>query len=131
MSFTSRILGSKPEEAKKPAKRKEGQLAVDVYETADDIVIIAPVAGVSLDGIQLSVADDVITIKGERKVPEETEDDSYYSRECFWGPFARSIILPTAVETDSIKASFKDSILKIKVPKTSSVAKKTINITLE
>lgn len=129
MSLISGLVKAKKQE--EVVARKEGQLAVDVYETVSDVVIVSPIAGVSLEGIKLSVADDVISISGERKSPESISDEAYYSQECFWGPFSRSIILPTAVDTDNISASFKDGILTVKVPKNSAVVHKTINISLE
>jgi len=63
--------------------------------------------------------------------PEEIDSDTYYTKECFWGSFSRSIILPTAVDTTDIQASFKDGILKITIPKNAALARKTIQITLE
>lgn len=129
MSLISGLV--KKKEVQEVVTRKEGQLAVDVYETIESVVIVSPIAGVSIEGITLSVADDVVTISGERKAPETISEDAYYSQECFWGPFSRSIILPTAVDTDNIKASFKDGILTVSVPKTSAIVHKTITINLE
>ena len=133
MGFVSRLKDTNIEVASHEpiAKKREGQLAVDVFETNEDVMIVAPIAGVSLDGIEISIAEDILTIKGERKVPENLPAGVYHTQECFWGSFARSIILPTAVETNKITASFKDGILKVKVPKHSSVMQKTIKITLE
>jgi HSP20 family protein len=95
----------------------EGQLAVDVYQTADEIVIKAPVAGVSEEDIDITVRPDMVTIAGERKEEQEVSNENYIARECFWGSFSRSVSLPTEGEADKAKASFNKGILTIKVPK--------------
>ena len=95
----------------------EGQLAVDVYQTEKEIIIRAPIAGVSLDDLNISVTDDVITIRGERKLKEEISKKAYLSQECYWGPFSRAIILPDGIDKDGINAKFKEGILTIKVAK--------------
>src|SRR5690348_14600911 len=74
----------------------EGALAVDVYQTKENVVIKAPIAGVSPDNIDIEVAEDVVTIRGERIEDREVDREHYYVQECYWGAFSRSVILPTS-----------------------------------
>lgn len=95
----------------------EGQLAVDVYETADEIVVKAPIAGVSEEDIDITVRPDMVTITGERKEEKEVSNESYVAQECFWGSFSRSVSLPTEGEADKARASFNKGILTIRMLK--------------
>lgn len=97
-----------------------GQLSVDVYESAKNLIILAPIAGVKISDINISVSEDVLTIQGHRKLEAPIAEDEYLIQECFWGEFSRSIVLPDNVETANITASFKDGILKISIPKSVS-----------
>jgi len=106
----------------------DGQLALDVYQTQDDIVILAPIAGVKLEDMNVSVTDDILTIKGKRSLNIDIPDENYYTQECFWGDFSRSIVLPASVNTNKISASFKDGVLKIEIPKIEKVRSKVIRI---
>jgi HSP20 family protein len=95
----------------------EGQLAVDVYQTKDNIVIKAPIAGVKPDQIDISVSDDMLTLRGERVDEKEVDREHYYVQECYWGAFSRSIILPVATVADKAQASLKDGVLTVTIPK--------------
>lgn len=95
----------------------EGQLAVDVYQTKDTIVIKAPIAGVKPEDIDVAISEDVVTIRGDRKEEKTIEKDNYYVQECFWGSFSRSVILPTSTVADKALASLKDGVLTIEIPK--------------
>jgi HSP20 family protein len=94
-----------------------GQLSLDIYKTDSEIVILAPIAGVSKEDIQLALTDDVLVIKGERKRPEEVSDEAYYTRECFFGAFSRAIILPLDADTKNISADFSNNLLEIRIKK--------------
>ena len=94
-----------------------GQLAVDVYQTAKDIVVKAPIAGVNADDLDIMVTDEFISIKGERKEEKEVDEDKYHAKECYWGAFSRAVTLPAAVSPEKAEAKFKDGILVIRVPK--------------
>jgi len=98
-------------------KKEVGQLSLDIYKTDSEIVILAPIAGVSKEDVQLALTEDVLVIKGERKRPEEVSDDAYYTRECFFGPFSRAIILPLDADTKSISADFSNNLLEIRIKK--------------
>lgn len=95
----------------------EGQLAVDVYQTKDKIVVKAPIAGVKPDDIDVAISEDVVTIRGDRKDEFAVQKDNYYVQECFWGSFSRSVILPTSTVAEKAEASLKDGVLTIQIPK--------------
>ncbi|MFZ6035522.1 MAG: Hsp20/alpha crystallin family protein [Patescibacteria group bacterium] len=103
-----------------------GQLAVDVYQTADDIVIKSTIAGVRPEDIDISVNNDMITIRGKREKDHEVSDQDYFYRECYWGGFSRSIILPCNVKIDRIKATIKNGVLTVVLPKAEKVNKVTV-----
>lgn len=105
----------------------EGQLALDVYETNEDIVVKSTIAGAKPENIEISVNNDMLTIRGKREEEEMMAEENYFYRECYWGNFSRSIILPKPVEADKIKARLKDGILTIALPKIKS-NKAKINI---
>lgn len=106
----------------------EGQLALDVYQTDKNIVILAPVAGVKLEDMSVEVRDDVLTIKGHRQYEDKVSEENYFTQECFWGDFTRSIVLPASVDSNKISASFKDGVLKIEIPKIEKARNKVIKI---
>lgn len=95
----------------------EGQLAVDVYQTANDIVVKAPVAGVNENEIEITVLPDQVTIRGERKEEREVAEENYHTRECYWGSFSRMMMLPVEGDPEKAKATFKNGILTIRIPK--------------
>ncbi len=95
----------------------EGQLAIDVFQTDDNIVIKSAIAGVSPENINISIDNDMVTIKGERKSGEVVTEDNYYYQECYWGAFSRSVILPVDVVVDKADADLKNGILTILLPK--------------
>lgn len=95
----------------------EGQLAVDVYQTKENVVIKAPIAGVKADEIDISVSEDVVTLRGERHDETEADREHYYVQECYWGSFSRSVILPTSTVAEKANASLKDGVLTITIPK--------------
>jgi len=109
----------------------EGQLSLDVYETTTELIIIAPIAGVRMNDINLTVTEDILTIEGERHLGLTIPEDDYLIQECFWGKFSRSIVLPSSVDTTKIAASFKDGVLKIALPRTERTKTKLIKIKAE
>jgi HSP20 family protein len=103
---------------------------VDVSETKDEIVVTAEMPGLKKEDIKLSVQDNVITLSGEKKSEEEKKDANFYRLERSFGSFCRSFTLPTPVEAEKIKASFKDGILKVTLPKSEKVKPKEIPINI-
>lgn len=106
----------------------EGQLAIDVYQNANDVVVKAPIAGVKAEDIEISINDDVVTVKGQRKQEKEVKNDDYYVQECYWGAFSRSVILPVAVNVDKSNAKLKDGILTVTLPKAKSSRSKKLKV---
>lgn len=106
----------------------EGQLSIDVYQDAQSIYLIAPIAGVKAGDVDISITDEVITIRGERKAGHDFPEESHFTQECYWGPFSRSYVLPIAVNSEESKASLKDGLLRIEIPKDAKVKTKVIKI---
>lgn len=104
------------------------QLLLDVYQTDTDIVIKSLLPGVRVSDIDISIVNDILTIKGTRGKDEEIKEQDYYYRECSWGSFSRSVILPSSVKTEQIKASLKSGILTIRLPKALASAAQKISI---
>jgi HSP20 family protein len=108
--------------------KKDGELAVDVYETENSIIIQAPLAGVKKEEIEVVTEKDMIIIKGKRERCEEKEIKGFYTQECFFGSFRREIILPEEVDLSHIDANIDEGILKIEVPKIEREKSKKIKI---
>lgn len=114
---------------KKVARQEsEGQLTIDVFQTEDDVVIQSTIAGVSDKDLDISVTNDMVTIKGARAPEQKIKPSDYYYQELYWGAFSRSIILPVDVDADSAKASMKNGILTIRLPKLDSIKTKKIRV---
>ena len=106
----------------------EGELAVDVYQTAKDVVIEAAIAGVDSDELDIFIESDTVTIKGERGGCASDQDKSYFYQECYWGAFQRRIILPEEVDASRAKAELKKGILCIRIPKTERKKRRKIDV---
>lgn len=128
MKATSIKIHPLPSDDKEPIKKEVGQLSVDIYYTDKEIVILAPIAGVDKDNIHLSVTDDVLVIRGERTQIENVPEENYYTKECFWGNFSRSIVLPEEAETKNISAGFENNVLEVRIPKGEKEHTKIIKI---
>lgn len=96
---------------------QEGQLAVDVIETPDQIIIRSAIAGVKPEDLDVHVTNDLVTIRGERKNIAQIEQSTVHFQECFWGVFSRSIVLPTHVKADEADAVVKNGVLTLTIPK--------------
>lgn len=99
------------------AEEPQGELAVDIYQTPDAIVVKALVAGVQPTSIDISLTREMLTISGMREDEREVEEDNYFQRELYWGSFSRTILLPEEVDVDMAEASEKHGILMIRLPK--------------
>lgn len=102
--------------------------AIDLYQTADEVVVKAALPGLKTEDVQISVTGEVLTLRGEYKQEEEKKEATWHIREQRYGSFERSIMLPTDVQTDKAKADFENGILTISLPKAETVKPKTINI---
>jgi len=106
----------------------EGQLTIDVYQTDNDIVIKSTIAGVKPEDLDVSINNDMLTIRGDRKQDELISSENYYYQECYWGSFSRSVILPIDVVPEKIEASMKNGILTIRMPKADNTRTKKIQV---
>lgn len=111
----------------------EGQLAVDIYQTEKEIVVLAPIAGISPEDVEISVTDEVLTIKGSRHLDrkildQKIQEEDYFAKECFWGEFSRSIILPESADLSKITAGFEKGILEIRIPRGEKIRTKVVRI---
>lgn len=96
---------------------EEGQLTVDVFQTANDIVIKTIVAGVRPEDLDISISRDMVTIKGKREEAREVTEDDYFHRELYWGSFSRTVLLPEEVDVEAAEATEKHGLLSIRLPK--------------
>jgi HSP20 family protein len=110
---------------------EEGQLSIDVYHTSDEVVILSTVSGVTMDDVEILVHGDMLIIRGKRLPPEAIKSEQYLYRECYWGPFSRTIILPRDVDTSNIKAKVRNGVLMIRLPKIRSEAFKRVSLEVE
>jgi HSP20 family protein len=94
-----------------------GELAMDVYQTADYITVKAFLAGVQPGAVDIALTREMLTISGTREDERETEEDNYFQRELYWGSFTRTILLPEEVDVDLAEASEKHGVLIIRLPK--------------
>ena len=105
-----------------------GQLAVDVYETADKLVIKARTAGIERKDLDVSISDNILTISGVLSGSEDDKDTQWHIQECYWGEFSRTIALPVQVKEDGVEAVLKDGVLTVSFEKEKTEAKKRILI---
>jgi len=117
---------------KKPDQKSqnqfEGQLAIDVFQKAEEIIIKSTIAGAKAQNLDINITGDMLTIKGMRERDESVKSSDYYYQECYWGPFSRSVILPVEVNSNKIKASLKNGILTICLPKSKKEQTKKIEV---
>jgi len=91
----------------------EGQLAIDVYQTDKKIIIKSTIAGAKPEDLKISLHNDLLSIKGHRQIKEKIAAEDYLYRECYWGSFSRSIILPSEVDNKRVEAELESGILTI------------------
>lgn len=132
---TEMIINSSPKQnirdefqMSSPQEDGEGQLTIDVYQTDNDVVIKSTIAGVKPEDLDVSINNDMITIRGERKQDEPVPEENYYYQECYWGGFSRSVILPVDVLAEKVEASMKNGILTIRMPKADNTRTKKIQV---
>jgi HSP20 family protein len=145
-SFLERLTGSMKDEdyeeeeikSKKDSKNHnnnwieeendEAELAIDVYQTPTEIVIQTMVAGVKPEDIELTIARDIVTIKGKRNYEHNIDDENYFAKELYWGKFSRTISLPIEIEPEEVEAVEKHGLLTIKLKKVDKEKKNKIRI---
>ena len=105
-----------------------GQLAVDVYETKEKLVVKARTAGVNKSDLDVSIADNTLSIHGTLSAGTDDEVENYFVQECYWGEFSRSIALPVPVKEEEIEAILKDGVLTISFTKVKQDTVKKIQV---
>jgi HSP20 family protein len=130
---TEMIMNNEPKrnifvEEENFSSNAEGQLTIDVYQTDNEIVIKSTIAGVKPEDLDVSINNDMVTIKGERKNEEIVNAENYYYQECYWGFFSRSVVLPVDILAEKSEASLKNGILTIRLPKADTTKIKKIQV---
>lgn len=105
-----------------------GQLAVDVYETKERLVVKGRVAGVNKQDLDVSISDNTLSIRGTLSAGNDDGVENYFVQECYWGEFSRSIALPVPVKEDEIEALLKDGVLTISFTKLKQDSVKKIQV---
>jgi HSP20 family protein len=114
--------------------RGDGEITapvVDVYEEKDEVVVKAELPGLDKKDIEVNISDSELILKGEKKKEEKIDEENYYRCERSYGAFLRSVELPTDVQADKVKASFKNGILEIRLPKTEEAKTKEIKVKID
>jgi len=106
----------------------EGQLNIDMYQTKDNVIIKSTIAGVRPEDIDITVANDMVNIKGTRHKEEVVTADDYFYQECYWGNFSRSVIVPVDIDSEEIEADLKDGILTVVIPKAAKAKTKKVKV---
>jgi len=109
----------------------EWKPSVDIYETEEGIVIKAELPGVNKEDVSVEVKNNILTLKGERFVDKEIDEDKYYRRERCFGTFHRTFTLQHTVLPDKIKAKFRNGVLEIEVPKPEEEKPRQISVNVE
>ncbi len=105
-----------------------GQLAVDVYETDEKLVVKARTAGVNKEDLDVSISDGILTISGTLSSGDDSDATNWHIQECYWGEFSRTVALPVAVKEEEVDAVLKDGVLSISFNKIKSEQAKKITI---
>jgi HSP20 family protein len=105
-----------------------GQLAVDVYETEEKLVVKARTAGVNKEELDVSISDGILTISGTLSSGDETDATNWHIQECYWGEFSRTLALPVSVKEDEVEAILKDGVLSVTFTKVKQEQAKKIQV---
>ncbi|MEK7090652.1 MAG: Hsp20/alpha crystallin family protein [Patescibacteria group bacterium] len=118
-TYTTELASSHktPPKPELPASDEDAQLSIDMYQNPAEIIIQAMVAGVRPEDLDVSITQDMVTIKGRRAYQHQVTEDNFYYRELYWGTFTRSILLPQEVDAEESQATIKHGVLNIRLPK--------------
>ncbi len=117
-----------PQKQEEPQQEIVGELPIDMYETANEIIIQTLIAGVLPENLSISITRDMVSIFGKREENKSVTPDQYHSKELYWGAFARKVQLPTEIEIDTAEAIERHGMLLIKLPKTDRGRKTVLKI---
>ncbi|MDA1169049.1 MAG: Hsp20/alpha crystallin family protein [bacterium] len=107
---------------------QEGQLTVDVFQDDENIIIQSTVAGVSPDDLDVSITNDMVVIRGERRSQHTVDPEDFFYQECYWGTFSRSIILPVEIDADNAEAKIKNGVLTVRIPKANTAVTRKLKV---
>lgn len=124
----SPLFGSDETKAWSKEATYEGQLSVDVYQDRDAMIVESTIAGVAPEDLDISLNNDMLTIKGMRAHHHKINEEDYFYRECYWGGFSRSIILPVDVVADRVEAKLSNGVLTIRLPKAKKSSSRVIPV---
>jgi HSP20 family protein len=139
-TYQPQVTASSPESqpvmaTSKPAKGEEewmndfeGQLNIDMFQTKDNVIIKSTIAGVRPEDIDITVANDMVSIKGARRKEDSVPQEDYFYQECYWGNFSRSVIVPVDIDSEQIEADLKDGILTVIIPKAAKAKTKKVKV---
>lgn len=115
------------------AKLGAGLLApsLDVYDEKKDVVVKAELPGMAKEDVEITLSDSTLTIRGEKKRQEEVKEKDYYRTEREYGSFVRTVPLPAEVNADAVKASFKDGVLEVRLPKSDTPRKQPLRVKIQ
>ena len=118
-TYTTELVSSHKIQPKTelPTSDEDAQLSIDMYQNPAEIIIQAMVAGVRPEDLDVSITQDMVTIKGRRAYQHQVTEDNFYYRELYWGTFTRSILLPQEVDAEEAQATIKHGVLNIRLPK--------------
>ncbi len=109
-------------------ERGVGELPLDVYQTANDVVVKAALPGVKPEEVDISITGDTLTIKGEHKEEQEVKDEDYFYKERRYGAFSRSVPIPVQVKSDKAEAVFENGVLTLTLPKAEEIKPRQIKV---
>jgi HSP20 family protein len=112
-------------------EREGGLPSIDMYDRKNEIVVKAALPGVEKENVDLTITNDSVTIKGETKKESEVKEEDYYCSECTYGSFVRTIALPKEVDASKAKATFKNGMLEITLPKLEEAKAKEVKLKIE
>jgi HSP20 family protein len=105
-----------------------GEFPIDIYQDKKNLVVKAALPGVKPEELDITIADDILTIRGEHKEEQESEEDDYIHRERYYGAFSRSVAIPTKVKSDKAEASFEEGVLTLTLPKAGEIKPRQVKV---
>jgi HSP20 family protein len=121
----------RPTTTTSPSGERMWAPAVDIWETRDSLVLSFEIPGIRDKDVHLSITDDLLSLRGERRFDRDLKDESYHRMERVYGKFERHVQLPMPVQADKVKASYRDGVLEVMLPKAEEVKPKEIKIDVQ
>lgn len=128
MADDDNLFSEKPLDGADDPSDDAGALAIDSWQTDDEVVVRAPLAGVKPEDLDLTITENLVTIKGSRHDESQVSRGNFFVQECYWGSFERTYKLPASVDAERAKANLKNGILTIHLPKLEQSKKKSIAV---